>query len=163
MKQFFIALLLGLATIAVSVFFLADRDKNYETDSQAQKVIGFNETYSGTNYNLTPLAFDCGEFSSSDKKPHTGCVLTVAFRNTTKFPQLLNLDGDKAIDSNQLSYKSSDELSRAVIKNNALSKEIQIDELVEGGIYFDVPADIDITTVHIFDNPNDDPIVIEIK
>jgi hypothetical protein len=161
MKPFLVALVIGLITIGISVRFLAGPDSTYEADIFPEKVIAIGETFEAANYDITPTAFNCGDYTTKQKVVF-GCVLSVKLKNTTDFSLALNLDGDKVIDSQQLSYDSSQDRSAQFVENNQLLDDIEPGAEVEGGIWFDVPANVTITTAHIFEYANQEPIIIQI-
>jgi hypothetical protein len=163
MRHLLIGLGVGIVTVVISIMVLANRDNSFETDVQSQRSILLNQEFVGANYRLTARKFRCGLYTNSaGKDEQHGCSLQISITNTTQFPQLLNLDGDKAIDTQGSRYESSDELSRSHIPDNGLIEEISPQATVDGEVFFTVPEGPTITSVEVYESVNTPPIVINL-
>ncbi len=163
MRHFLIAVVIGVLTIGISIFVLSDRDNSYEADAEVDKNIVMDMTYGGENYDLVPRGFECREFEALDlSDSRYGCVLSVEITNTSIFDQVLILDEDVAAGSDGTEYPSSQDYSTQYVADNGLVSEIGVDETAVGGIFFDVPEDVEITELRITEVLGADPIIVSL-
>lgn len=164
MKHVVIAMGVALLTIGVSVLLLSENNADYQSDAKINKNVSIGQIFEGENYNLLPIDFDCREFSalSNEEETRHGCVLSVAITNTSIFEQQLILDGDSATGVGGEKYESSHELSKKFIKDNELIASIAVDEIANGGIFFDVPSGVVIEELEIYDGTDNEPIIISL-
>lgn len=163
MKHLLVAVAIGVLTIGFSILVLSDSDDTYETDAKDDRNIVLNEAFEADNYTIKPLSFECDTFTSqADEEDVEGCILSIELTNTTIFEQQLNLDGDFAVAEDGTEFESSDDLSTSLIPSNGLKSDIAVDETVEGGIFFEIPANTSIKYVNIYESVTADPIVVNL-
>ncbi len=161
MRHFIYGLIIGVLTIAFSIYILSDSNDGYESDIEFDKEIALQETFEGANYNITPQSFACDKYEREDETIE-GCVLNVELTNTSVFDHVLILDGDFAVAADGSVYPSSAELSKELVENNGLVGEIQVEETVTGGIFFEIPAGVKIVEVQMLEVVGADPIIVRL-
>jgi hypothetical protein len=163
MRHLLIALVIGLLTIGVSIFVLSDSDKTYDTDLKPDKSVALGSTYEGVNYDITPAAFDCQEYTSLDQsKERYGCILTIELTNTSVFDIVLIQGDDVAVAEDGTEFISSGELTTQYVPDNQLLNGIAVGETVTGGIFFDVTSPTQVKEVLIQELAGADPIIIKL-